>query len=195
MEHTDHITLWNSCLRLIEENIEPQRFTTWFKPIKPVSFDKASGMLTIEVPSDFFREYLEGAYLDLLKKVLKRVIGPDARLLYKVRPVRVQPAMVYPAAQSVTPVNRTVSVNTYPTNGNPGPFVFPGIKRVQIDPRLNPVYCFANLVEGECNKMGITAGMSISDAPGNTPFNPLFLFGGSGLGKTHLAQAIGIAMD
>ena len=64
--------------------------------------------------------------------------------------------------------------------------------RVQINPNLNPVYCFENFIEGECNKMGITAGVNISSAPGKTPFNPLFIFGGSGLGKTHLAQAIGL---
>ena len=92
------------------------------------------------------------------------------------------------------PVNNPVSVNTYPTGGNPGPFVFPGLRKIQINPRLNPVYCFSNLVTGECNKMGITAGESISSAPGNTPFNPLFLFGAPGLGKTHLSQAIGIAI-
>ena len=70
--------------------------------------------------------------------------------------------------------------------------MFPGLKKVSINPRLNPVYNFANLVAGQCNKMGITAGQSISSAPGDTPFNPLFLFGGPGLGKTHLAQAIGL---
>ena len=150
--------------------------------------------ITVEVPSDFFREYLEDVYLDLIKKTLKRVIGSDARLVYNIRPVKVEAPMSFPASQGMPPVNKTVSINTYQPSGNPGPFVFPGIHRVQINPRLNPVYCFGNLVEGECNKMGVTAGESISDAPGKTPFNPLFLFGGPGLGKTHIAQAIGIAI-
>jgi len=189
-QQEEHTVVWNNCLRIIEQIIEPQKFATWFKPLKPVAFKDST--ITIEVPSDFFREYLESAYLDVIKKTLKRVIGADARLVYKVRPVNRQPAMEFPAADAVAPVNKSVQVNTYPTEGNPGPFVFPGLKRVQINPRLNPVYTFGNLVEGECNKMGITAGMSISGAPGNTPFNPLFLFGGSGLGKTHLAQAIGL---
>lgn len=184
--------LWNSCLQIIEQIIEPQKFNTWFRPLKPVAFKDST--ITVEVPSDFFREYLEGAYLDVLKRTLKRVIGPKARLVYKIQPVKVQPAMEFPAAESAAPVNKTVSVNVYPTEGNPGPFVFPGLKRIQINPRLNPVYNFNNLIEGECNKMGITAGLSISDNPGRTPFNPLFLFGGPGLGKTHIAQAIGIAI-
>lgn len=192
MQQAEHITVWNNCLRIIEQIIEPQKFDMWFKPLRPVAFKDSH--LTLEVPTNFFREYLEDTYLDLIKKTMHRVIGADAKLFYQVRPVSNQPAMQYPAAQGTVPVNKSVSVNTYPTNGNPGAFVFPGLKRVQINPRLNPVYCFDNLIEGECNKLGITAGESISNAPGSTSFNPLFLFGGPGLGKTHLAQAIGISI-
>lgn len=187
-----HIVLWENCLRIIEQIIEPQKFNTWFRPIKPVAFKDST--ITVEVPSDFFREYIEEAYLDVLKRTLKRVIGADARLVYKTHPVKVQPPLEFPAAEASLPVNKPVSVNTYPTEGNPGPFVFPGLKRIQINPRLNPIYNFGTLVEGDCNKMGITAGKSVSESPGDTPFNPLFLFGGPGLGKTHIAQAIGIAV-
>jgi len=184
-----HIALWNNCLKVFEGILEPQQFNTWFKPIKPVSF--AESTITVSVPSEFFREYLEEYFLDMINKVIKRVIGSDAKLNYMVRPVRVQPAMTYPGAHGQTPVNKTISVSTYSPAANPGPFVYPGIRRVQVNPQLNPVYCFDNLIIGECNKMGITAGESISVNPGKTAFNPLFLFGGPGLGKTHLAQAIG----
>lgn len=187
-----HIDVWNNCLRIFEQLVEPPKFETWFRPIKPVSFHEST--LTVEVPTDFFREYLEGAYLDIIGKTLKRVIGADARLIYMVRPVKSDQPMKYPASQGLTPVNGTVAINTYNPSSSPSPFVYPGLQRVRINPRLNPVYCFANLVEGECNKMGITAGVNISGAPGKTPFNPLFLFGGPGLGKTHIAQAIGIAI-
>ena len=187
-----HISVWTNCLNFIQQNIDPKQFNLWFKPIKPVSLVEST--LTVEVPSEFFREYLEGAYLDLLKAALKKELGTAAKLNYLVTPVQRQQSLVYPASHGNAPVNKTISVETFTKAGNPGPFVFPGMQRVQVNPQLNPVYCFENLVVGECNKMGFTAGESISDAPGKTAFNPLFLFGGPGLGKTHLAQAIGISI-
>ncbi len=185
-----HISVWNNCLNFIQQNIDPKQFNLWFRPIKPVSLVEST--LTIEVPSEFFREYLEGAYLDILKAALKKELGISAKLVYAAIPVKAQQPLVYPAAHGNVPVNKTVSVETFNKGGNPGPFVFPGIQRVQVNSHLNPVYCFENLIVGECNKMGFTAGESISLSPGKTAFNPLFLFGGPGLGKTHLAQAIGI---
>ena len=185
-----HIAVWNNCLQIIANNIDPQQVTTWFKPIRPVSLVGAS--LTLEVPSDFFREYIEESYKDLLRLTLKRTIGADAQLFYLVRPVQNAQAMILPAKEGSVPVNQPVSIPTYQPSGNPSPFVFPGVQRLRINPRLNPVYCFRNLIEGECNKLGVNAGENISKAPGKTPFNPLFLFGGPGLGKTHIAQAIGI---
>ncbi|MGM9735941.1 MAG: chromosomal replication initiator protein DnaA [Candidatus Cryptobacteroides sp.] len=187
-----HILVWNNCLQFIRQNIEPQQFNVWFKPIVPVSLEDST--LTVEVPSEFFREYLEDAYLDILKAALKKEMGAAAKLIYVVKPVQQQPPLRYPASHGQTPVNRTISVNTFTPAGNPGPFVYPGIQRVQVNPHLNPVYNFKNLIVGECNRMGFTAGESISAAPGKTAFNPLFLFGGPGLGKTHIAQAIGIAI-
>ena len=185
-----HISVWNNCLNFIGQNIDPRQFNLWFKPIKPVSLVEST--LTVEVPSEFFREYVEGAYLDILKASLKKELGVGAKLVYVVTPVQKQQSLVYPASHGNVPVNKTVAVETYGKAGNPGPFVFPGIQRVRIESHLNPVYCFENLIVGECNKMGFTAAESISMSPGKTAFNPLFLFGGPGLGKTHLAQAIGV---
>ncbi len=182
--------VWEACLRVFKEILEPGQFNTWFKPIRPVSME--GNVITVEVPSEFFREYLEEYFLDVISKVIKKELGTGAGLNYMVRPVHEQPAMTYPASHGSTPVNRTITVPTYSPNSNPGPFVYPGTHRVQVDPQLNPIYCFQNLVRGECNKMGITAGEGISNNPGKTAFNPLLLFGGPGLGKTHIAQAIGI---
>ena len=187
-----HISVWNECLRIFEQNVDPKQFNVWFKTIVPVSLEDST--LTVEVPTDFFRSYLEDAYLPIIKMALRRVIGPDAKLMYKIHPVRREAPMVFSAAHGNVPENKSVMLNTFQASSNPGPFVFPGLQKVKINPRLNPAYCFENMVKGECNKMGINAGVNISDKPGKTPFNPLFVFGGPGLGKTHLAQAIGIAI-
>ena len=187
-----HISVWNECLRIFEQNVDPKQFNVWFKTIVPVSLEGST--LTIEVPTDFFRSYLEDAYLPIIKMALRRVIGPDAKLMYRIHPVRKEDPMVFSAAHGNVPENKAVMLSTFQASSNPGPFVFPGLQRVKINPRLNPAYCFDNLVKGECNKMGINAGINISEKPGKTPFNPLFIFGGPGLGKTHLAQAIGIAI-
>ena len=187
-----HIEIWAECLKIIRQIVEPAQYETWFEPIKAVAF--SDSRLTVEVPSDWFREYIESAYLDVLRKTLQRVIGPKAKLVYTFRSVSNQPAMRIPGQPVPTPENPAVTVMSQPTD-RPSPFVYPGLPhKVKINPRLNPVYSFANLVVGECNKLGISAGENISMAPGRTPFNPLFIFGGSGLGKTHLAQAIGIAV-
>ena len=192
MTQERHINVWDNCLRFIQQNIDPKQYNLWFRPIKPVSLVEST--LTVEVPSEFFREYVEDAYLEILKAALKKELGVGAKLVYVVTPVQKQPSISYPAAHGNVPVNKTIPVETFAKGGNPGPFVFPGVQRVRVDSQLNPTYCFENLIVGECNKMGFTAGESISAAPGKTAFNPLFLFGGPGLGKTHLAQAIGIAI-
>ena len=95
-ENDRHISIWSHFLRIVEQIVEPQKFTTWFKPVRPVSV--VDSTLTVEVPSDFFREYLEATYLDVIKKTLKRVIGADAKLVYLVKAVSSQPAMEVPAA-------------------------------------------------------------------------------------------------
>ena len=188
----NHIDRWNNCLQIISQIVEPQHFDTWFKKIRPVSLIDST--LTVEVPSDFFREYLEESYLDVIKKTLKRVIGADARLNYLIRPVANQQAMRLPEGPGNPPINKSVNISSYQPAGNPGPFVYPGLQKIQIDPRLLPVYNFQNLVSGDCNRLAISAGSDIARNPGKTPFNPLFIFGGPGLGKTHVANAIGLAI-
>jgi chromosomal replication initiator protein len=189
--------VWQSCLKIIKDNVSPVSFKTWFEPIVPVKLDK--NVLTIQVPSPFFYEYLEEQYIDILRKTLRKELGPDAKLEYNVvmenngfansKPYTVK----FPTQNKTELKNRPVNV---PVNNQEyqikNPFVIPGIKKLHVDPQLNPDNTFANFVEGECNRLARSAGLAVAHAPGKTAFNPLLIYGSSGLGKTHLAQAIGI---
>ena len=192
-----HERVWNNCLNVIKDNVPSISFRTWFEPIVPLKLE--NDILTIQVPSPFFYEYLEEQYIDILKKVIKKELGPDAKLEYNVvmqnnsysnsKPYTVK----FPAKNNREIRNTPVSVpldNSENTIKNP--FVIPGLKKLDIDPRLNPENSFENFIEGECNRLARSAGYAVSKNPGGTAFNPLLIYGESGLGKTHLAQAIGI---
>jgi len=193
----DFQEVWQSCLSIIKDNVSPISFKTWFEPIVPVKLEKS--ILTIQVPSPFFYEYLEEQYIDILRKTLRKELGTDAKLEYSVvmennnfansKPYTVK----FPTQNKTELKNKPVSI---PVNNQEyqikNPFVIPGIKKLYVDPQLNPDNTLANFVEGECNRLARSAGLAVSHAPGKTAFNPLFLYGNSGLGKTHLAQAIGI---
>jgi chromosomal replication initiator protein len=183
--------VWHNCLRVIKDIIPALSFRTWFEPIVPLKL--VNNVLTIEVPTSFFYEYLEENFIDLLSKTLRKELGQEAQLEYSVRVVE-GASTVYPHQSRPDLKNKTVPFpNNYAEKGNiTNPFVIPGLKQLQIDPQLNPDYHFNNFIEGECNRLARTAGLTIAANPGKTAFNPLFIYGNSGLGKTHLAQAIGI---
>jgi chromosomal replication initiator protein len=199
----DHATVWDSCLHTIRNNVNMQSFKTWFEPIKPVGLDGSA--LTIQVPNKYFYEWLEEHYVGLLKTTIRRELGDKGRLEYQIL-----------VAETNEDEKRKTQQNSYASNGNAiavnngnghaqdtmgfgmvdtetikNPFIIPGIKKVKIDPQLNPNYVFDNLIEGDCNRLARSAGLAIAKKPGLTSFNPLVIFGEVGLGKTHLAQAIG----
>ncbi len=191
MTEPKHTLVWNNCLRIVRDIIQPQSFRTWFEPIKAVKLN--GPVITIEVPSNFFREYLEEHYIDLISKALKRELGKEAKLEYNVRVVSGEEVITIPQQNSPEIKNKSVPFPNQAGNIT-NPFVIPGLQQLEIDPQLNPHYSFDNFIEGECNRLARSAGLNISLNPGKGTFNPLFLYGGSGLGKTHLAQAIGIAI-
>ena len=191
MNEPKHIQVWNNCLNIIKDVIPATQYKTWFEPIKAVSLEGTT--FTMEVPSEFFREYLEEHFIDFISKALKRELGSNARLLYKVR-VANDSSVTYPQQNNPEIKNKSVPfpLPTQKANAIINPFIIPGLEQLNIDPQLNPNYTFNNFIEGECNRLGRTAGLSIAQNPGKNAFNPLFIYGGPGLGKTHLAQAIGI---
>ncbi|MDP4225599.1 MAG: chromosomal replication initiator protein DnaA [Bacteroidota bacterium] len=192
-----HEIVWTNCLRIIKDNVPSISYKTWFEPIVPLKLEK--NVLTIQVPSPFFYEYLEEQYIDILKKTLRKELGKDAKLEYSVvmennfssnsKPYTVK----FPAKTKSEIKNKPVSMPfNVEENFIKNPFVIPGIKKLDIEPHLNPSYSFQNFIEGECNRLARSAGYAVANNPGGTAFNPLFIYGDSGLGKTHLAQAVGI---
>jgi chromosomal replication initiator protein len=197
MKDRTHQDVWNRCLKIIQDNVPAISYRTWFEPIVPLKLENK--VLTIQVPSPFFYEYLEEQYIDILRKTLKKELGENAKLEYSVvmennsaskkKPYTVK----FPTNNKTDLKNKPVSVPLKTEeNSIKNPFVIPGIKKLHVDPRLNPDNSFHNYVEGECNRLARSAGEAVADNPGGTAFNPLFIYAESGLGKTHLSQAIGI---
>ena len=185
-------TVWNDCLEIIKQSVDEQSFNTWFKPITPLRNE--GDVLTIQVPSQFFYEWLEEHYVPVLKKAVHQVLGENGRLEYSVivdsgnhnnPPVLVN----YPNG------NGFKKSNAQAVNGNGheeySPFSFKALNPQTVNSRLNPHYSFNNFVEGDCNRLARSAGVAVAKKPGTTSFNPLMLYGGVGVGKTHLVQAIG----
>ncbi len=188
-----HVEIWEKCLSVIKDNTEPQSFATWFKPIVPVSLD--NNILTIQVPSPFFYEWLEEKYIDLLRMTIKRFLGPEAKLNYSIvmdsseRPYTVQ----MPGSNRNNPKNPIGRPAPEKLSEGPiNPFVIPGLQKRQIDSQLNENYTFDNFIEGECNRVARQCGLEVARKPGGTAYNPLLIYSGTGLGKTHLCHAIGL---
>jgi chromosomal replication initiator protein len=190
-------SVWNECLSFIKDNIKQQAYKTWFEPIKPI---KLSGeALTIQVPSKFFYEWLEEHYIKLLRVALVKQLGEDAKLIYDVRMENnysnSKPLTVKFPSSNRNPIHSSQGVNvSLDLNKRElkNPFVIPGIQKVKIESQLNPNYNFESFVEGDSNRLARSAGLAVANKPGGTSFNPLLIYGGVGLGKTHIAHAIGV---
>lgn len=189
-------SVWTSCLSFIEDNISPQAFKTWFEPIQAVKL--TDNALSIQVPSKFFYEWLEEHYVKLLKVALMKELGDNAKLVYVIKMENTYGNKL-PFTEKIPSTNRSQvksqDVDVPIKNKNPelkNPFVIPGIRNVKIESQLNPNYNFENFLEGDSNRLARSASLAVANKPGGTSFNPLLVFGGVGLGKTHLAHAIGV---
>jgi chromosomal replication initiator protein len=178
--------VWHSCLTTIRKNISYQSYKTWFEPIKAVGL-QGEKVLTIQVPTKLHYEWIEEHYLQLLKVCLRRELGEQGRLEYQIVMSTDTPSKPQAAAESDEEPKPTI------IGGNEfkNPWMIPGIKTFKHESNLNKDHRFENFIEGDCNRLGRNAGIAISKKPGNNSFNPFVLYGGVGLGKTHLAQAIG----
>ena len=187
---------WSNCLEFVRDNINSQAYKTWFEPIKPLKIN--NGSLSIEVPSKFFYEWLEEHYIKILKVALEKELGKNARLVYVIKmenkfgnsspfteKIPSQGNDVIKIQDVEAPMRSQISELR-------NPFVIPGIRNLKVESQLNPNYSFDNFLEGDANRLARSAGIAVSNKPGGTSFNRLLVFGGVGLGKTHLAHAIGV---
>ncbi|WP_104736122.1 chromosomal replication initiator protein DnaA [Hanstruepera ponticola] len=189
-------SVWENCLEFIKDNIQPQAYKTWFEPIVAVKY--ADNALSIQVPSKFFYEWLEEHYVKILKVALTKQLGENAKLVYIIKMENTY-GNKQPFTEKIPSTNRSAvkaqDVDIPLNNKSPelkNPFIIPGIRNVKIESQLNPSYNFENFLEGDSNRLARSAGLAVAAKPGGTSFNPLLIFGGVGLGKTHLAHAIGV---
>ncbi len=188
--HSDCKPVWDRCLQLIQQQISEQSFATWFKPIVPKKLEGT--ILTIQVPSQFFYEWLEENYLSLLQDVIYQELGPQGKLEYSIivdkgnkrqRPFTIKLPFHSPSyAQQHTPAAERDFKN---------PFSLQTLENTQKDALLNPNYTFNTFIEGDCNQLAKSAAQAIAQNPGGTSFNPFMVYGDVGLGKTHIVQALG----
>lgn len=179
--------MWSKCLDIIKDNIEPEQFNAWFVPI--VALEYKDNCLTLQLPSTYYVEHINANYLNLLGATLKRVYGPKVRLFYKYDVVGGEPS------SSVTVESEKVSAtvsNKVDRSARKDANPFAKRELADIDPQLNPKYTFENYCGSMSNKLAVSIGKAIAADPDCKTFNPLFVFGTTGVGKTHLIQAIGI---
>ncbi len=174
---------WKSCLKIIKDNINSQAFKTWFKPIQVIDF--GNQLLVLGVPSQFFYEWIEEHYGHLLIKAISKTFGENVNIQYQIvfsneyqednkRVVKL------PGFRN-TNLDNQQSLPIPPIKINGAPF----------ETFLNIKYNFENFLEGDSNKLARSAAIAVSENPSKTRYNPLLIYGNSGLGKTHLAHAIG----
>ena len=168
---------WQQCQLLLHDNLTASAYQTWFAPIAPLRFE--NNVLTLQVNSEFVVEYIEENYISLLSSAIRRVFGNETRLEYRV------------VIDSVSGAGSTIPS---PGSSQSKPVAADAVvrePREAFDTQLNENYTFDTFIAGEPNKLARVAGLTIAKQPGNNAFNPLFIYGGSGVGKTHLANAIG----
>ena len=188
-------TVWSDCLSIIKDNINYQKYNSWFKPINPVKIEDQT--LTIEVPSQFWYEWLEEHYYGMLRSTISKVLGEEGKLEYSVvleKSNNAMDSLSVRLPQRPSPPSNNQQMDGYPQY-NPNEIqnhrVIPGIQKNKIKSNLNDSYVFERFIEGDCNRLARSAAMAIAESPGDNSFNPLFIYGRTGLGKTHLIQSIG----
>ena len=170
----DANSIWKKCLTHIKENVTLMTYNTWFLPIRPISLTEDN--LKVQVPNQFFWEWIDEHFSTIVKKTILQVLGENGKLSYIIADEKEQKEEEF-----IRNNNSTESIKAKVIEN----------KRPEHETNLNPRYNFENFIKGEGNQLARAAAGAISDNPGGTSFNPFFVYGGVGLGKTHLIQSIG----
>ena len=179
-----HQELWAKCCRFIKDNITTEQYDTWFRDTTSESY--ADGRLVLTVQSSFFADQLEERHQGVLRAGIRKVYGDGVQLYYRFRVIQSDNSSLIDQKSAGSSPTILAQVKAQPAN----PFKQPDTQ--DFDPQLNPRYTFENYCSSDSNKIARSIGMAIGDNPSLKTFNPLFVFGPSGVGKTHLIQAIGI---
>ncbi len=177
--------MWQECLAHLKTRTTEEEFSKWFEPIVPLEFDGTT--LRLRVPNASYVYQIEKNYLKFLRPIISRYYGQQTKLFYAIPKPQAAPT----AEIDSTEIPRVIAQTDTANIQNYNPVAIPGIRRPFIDPNLNPSLKFSSFIEGDCNRLARSAGMAVAINPGNNPFNPLYIYGDSGLGKTHVVQAIG----
>lgn len=185
----DYKIRWNKCLDIIRDNLGEERTKIWFECTKPIGF--SDNKLTLVIPSQFFFEKYENEFYDLLTGALKKAFSDNIRLAYEVKIINSdEGSKVSIAGSRQSHAIKNRFVQSMQTNSPLGYATTE--KTPDFDPQLNESLSFENYCVGESNKLPFTIAEHIANSPVNNIFNPFFLYGDVGVGKTHLIQAIGI---
>ncbi len=183
---------WNRCLDVIKANLPAEQFNAWFAPIVAVDYDQENNHVTLKVPSEFYREKIEGHYLNILSLALKKVFGENVKLFYKYNVVRGD------ETSSVKQQEDNSSIRLKQELKIRNPRVANPFERQDtlddIDPQLNPRYTFENYCGSMSNRLAVSVANAIATHPEVKTYNPFFIFGSTGVGKTHLLQAVGVKL-
>lgn len=182
----NHQQLWDECRQFIKDNISPKQYDVWFRDITSISFEDKD--LKLMVPSSFFVEQLEERFLDVLRAAIRKVYGDGVRLYYNYNQVQGEPSTTVNVRSASPSAVIGQGVKAQPANP------FKQQPAADFDSQLNPRYTFQNYCAGRSNEIARSIGQSIADNPSLKTFNPLFVFGPTGVGKTHLIQAVGIGV-
>jgi chromosomal replication initiator protein len=193
--HVDHV--WRKCQESLAYTLAPQTYKTWFEPITALSLneDADSPVLSLQVPSRFFYEWLESRYTSALTTVVDKVVGRKTEISFQVggKPLEeTDDAMEADPADSQRSFFERLPSRAGELVATGGaPSLFRRHAASPYDSQLNPAYTFKSFIEGDCNRFARSASQAIAEQPGSTSFNPFLVYGGVGLGKTHVAHAVG----